>query len=334
MRLVQIKHPKIGRKVALVDEPDLILILGFSSAFELANYCIQNGKSLQKTVQYFRSTERLNYDLIYSGHSDWKLLPAFDHPDDPLHCMISGTGLTHKASAENRQAMHEAEVKTELTDSMKMYLWGLEKGHPTPDQIGVQPEWFYKGNGTVLKGHGSTLRVPTYGNDGGEEPEIAGIYIIDRLSRPWHIGFAAGNEFSDHLMERKNYLYLAPSKIRDCAIGPELVLGSDFANIIGQVSVTRNGLPHWVKKIRTGEANMAHSLANLEYHHFKYSNHLVPGLVHIHFLGADAFSFGEQITLQDGDEMIVDWEKMGRPLRNFLSIDSNVERPFKVRRLT
>ncbi len=52
---------------------------------------------------------------------------------------------------------------------------------------------------------------------------------------------------------------------------------------------------------------MAHSLANLEYHHFKYANHRVPGQAHVHFYGADAFSFGEDVRLQDGDRMEVRW---------------------------
>ena len=46
---------------------------------------------------------------------------------------------------------------------------------------------------------------------------------------------------------------------------------------------------------------MSHSLANLEYHHFKYESHRRAGDVHIHFFGADAFSFGEGIALKDGD---------------------------------
>lgn len=65
---------------------------------------------------------------------------------------------------------------------------------------------------------------------------------------------------------------------------------------------------------------MSHSIANLEYHHFKYANHLCPGQVHIHFFGADAFSFGEKIQLAAGDLMEVYWEGMGRPLQNTLAV--------------
>ncbi len=318
MRLVQLIHEKQGRKVAVVIEPKLQVLSNFTSLFEVATKAINGAGNIRELIQNNLTDDILDYDSIYAGTSDWKLLPAFDHPTDVNKLMVSGTGLTHKASAENRQKMHEAKVESELTDSMKMYLMGLEGGHPEKDGIGVQPEWFYKGNGSILKAHGDSLTIPEYGDDGGEEPEIAGIYICDSQGKPWRIGFATANEFSDHVMERKNYLYLAPSKIRNCSLGPEMVLTDDFDHISGKVSIVRTDVIHWEKAIKTGEKNMAHSLANLEYHHFKYENHRQPGQAHVHFFGADAFSFGEKITLKNNDTMIVQWHAMGRPLKNRL----------------
>ena len=61
---------------------------------------------------------------------------------------------------------------------MKMFRWGVEGGRPAPGKIGIAPEWFYKGNGTILRAHGEPLVVPAYAEDGGEEAEIAGVYII------------------------------------------------------------------------------------------------------------------------------------------------------------
>ncbi|MGI9549773.1 MAG: AraD1 family protein [Aurantibacter sp.] len=326
MRLVQLVHKKHGRKVGLVKEPQLRLLNNFTSVYDLATRASENDGGLTSLVQENLSDTMLEYDVIYGGNSDWKILPAFDHPNDVNKVMLSGTGLTHKASAENRQKMHEADTEGELTDSMKMYLMGVEGGHPGQGEIGVQPEWFYKGNGSILKAHGEALTLPSYGNDGGEEPEIAGIYLNDESGKPWRIGFAAANEFSDHVMERKNYLYLAPSKIRNCSLGPELVIIDDFTDISGKVSIVRNGSVLWEKSIRTGEANMSHSLENLEYHHFKYSNHRIAGQAHIHFFGADAFSFGEKISLEPGDMMIVDWKDMGRALKNKLRISGESEK--------
>ena len=249
---------------------------------------------------------------------------------DPMHCIVSGTGLTHKASAENREKMNQQQKDASLTDSMKMYLMGEEGGKPAGDNVGVQPEWFYKGSGLNLKGHNDPLLVPAYANDGGEEPELAGIYLISAKGVPHRVGFVQGNEFSDHVMEKKNYLYLAPSKLRMCSVGPELVLDMEFNSIPGNVKIIRQGNVLWSKEIKTGEAVMAHSLANLEHHHFKYEQHRIHGQLHVHYFGTGAFSFGENIKLQNGDEMSISFQNMGRPLVNPLKVDERKEELLRV----
>jgi len=278
------------------------------------------------------SGSMINYDSIYAGNDEWSLLPSFDCPQNVFSCLVSGTGLTHKNSALNRQMMHQA-ASENLTDSMKMYQWGVEGGQPENGMIGVQPEWFYKGTGAILRAHKDILVVPAYAGDGGEEPEVAGVYLIDHNCQPVRIGFTTGNEFSDHIMERKNYLYLAPSKLRNCAIGPELVIDMEFTDIEGVVKVNRDKNELWSAAIHTGEKNMAHSLANLEYHHFKYSDHRQPLQAHIHFFGADAFSFGSGIKLETGDEMQVHWNGMGRALVNAIHLEPGKEEFVRVRTL-
>lgn len=330
MRLVQLFHPIFGRKVALVEEPSLILLNQSDSVYSLSLDAISFEQSIKTLIQDRRSDQTLNYDSVYEGESEWKLLPSFDCPHAPFFCLVSGTGLTHKNSALNRQMMHQAEAKT-LTDSMKIYQWGLDGGQPEKGVIGVQPEWFYKGTGSVLRGHGQPLQVPAFANDGGEEPEVAGVYIADQKGAPYRIGFTTGNEFSDHVMERKNYLYLAPSKLRTCAIGPELIIDMEFAKLEGTVSVIRNKELLWSADIQTGEKNMAHSLSNLEYHHFKYPDHRQPLQGHVHFFGADAFSFGSGIKLETGDEMQVNWKGMGRPLVNPIVIETKKEQLIEVK---
>jgi hypothetical protein len=245
--------------------------------------------------------------------------------------MVSGTGLSHLRSADNRQAMHSA--GEQITDSMRMYQWGVEGGRPEPGRIGVSPEWFYKGTGATLRGHGEPLDVPTYAEDGGEEPEVAGIYLIDAGGTPRRIGMAAGNEFSDHVLEKKNYLYLASCKLRTCAIGPELVLDPDFQLVRGEVAIERGGETIWSKAIQTGESVMCHSLANMEHHHFKFEAHRRAGDVHIHFFGADAFSFGEGIRLVDGDTMQVRWDGFGRALRNPVRVMAGEDLPIVVKEM-
>lgn len=330
MRIVQLIHQQYGRRLAVVEEPNLLFINQFKNVFQLAQSALAHKQTLTKVIGDHLSQERISYDAIYTGQSPWQLLPAIDHPSDACHCMVSGTGLTHKASADNRQKMNAAQAANQLTDSMKMYQWGVEGGKPPKGQIGTQPEWFYKGNGSVLKAHNEALLLPNYGNDGGEEPEIAGIYINDHEGNPHRIGFATGNEYSDHVMEKKNYLYLAPSKIRTCSIGPELVIGDSFTEVSGEVSIIRNGQTLWSKAVKTGEENMAYSLENLEYHHFKYTNHRLPHHIHVHFFGTGAFSFGDGLRLEDGDIMQVQWQNMGRPLKNPLKADKTPEKLFVV----
>jgi hypothetical protein len=215
--------------------------------------------------------------------------------------------------------MHEAK-ESELTDSMKMFRLGVEGGKPAPGKIGVAPEWFYKGCGTILRAHGEPLEVPTFAEDGGEEAEIAGIYFVDANGIPSRIGMAMGNEFSDHKFEKHNYLNLAGSKIRNCSLGPELVIDPEFNSVPGTVKIERAEKTFWSKEIATGENEMCHSLANIEHHHFKFETHRRPGDVHIHFFGACALSFGDGVQLTDGDVMEVSFTGFGRALRNPLRV--------------
>jgi hypothetical protein len=291
-----------------------------TSVYDLARQAIQNDATLSALVAQILGAEILDYDSVHEGRSEWSFLPSFDHPNDSARCMISGTGLTHKASAENRAAMHKQDA-AEITDSFRMYQMGLDAGNPAPGQIGLQPEWFYKGDGSILRGHGDDLVIPPYAWDGGEEPEIAGVYIISPGGEVFRVGLTVANEFSDHKMEKKNYLYLAPSKLRNCSIGPELTIGDlDFNDVVGTVAIIRRDATIWRKDIRTGQQNMSYSVANLEHHHFKYDAHRRPGDVHIHFFGADAFSFGDGVALEDGDFMEVAFPQFGRPLRNRLRV--------------
>ena len=121
------------------------------------------------------------------------------------------------------------------------------------------------------------------------------------------------------------------SKLRTCAIGPELVTDPEFGNVRGEVAIWRDGERLWSKAIGTGESVMCHSLANLEHHHFKFAEHRRPGDLHVHFFGADAFSFGEGVRLADGDWMEVRFDGFGRPLRNRVQIDRSAQRLVKVR---
>ena len=211
-RLIQLKRGRV-RRVAVIEEPRVRLLGEFASVYGLAQAAIGTGVSLDLLLRKQSTDEVLDFDPIYSGESEWQLLTPIDHPDEPARCLVTGTGLTHLGSAKDRQAMHEMK-EAELTDSMKMFRWGVEGGRPAAGKVGTSPEWFYKGNGTILRAHGESVVVPTYAEDGGEEAEVAGIYLIGPDGQPHRVGLAAGNEFSDHQFEKKNYLNLAGSNIR------------------------------------------------------------------------------------------------------------------------
>lgn len=334
IRLVQLRRGD-DRRVGLVDEPQIRVLEGVESVYGLASEALRSGVRLSSLAADRAAGEALSYDDVYAGGSEWELLPAADHPGEPTHCLVSGTGLTHMASAARRDAMHASspETATELTDSMRMFRWGVEGGKPANGCVGTSPEWFYKGNGLILRACNQPLTVPWHAEDGGEEPEVAGVYLVAADGDPVRIGLAAGNEFSDHKFEKRNYLYLAASKLRECAIGPELVVDADFGDVPGNVKIERGGEAIWQREIHTGEANMCHSVANMEHHHFKFGQHRIPGDLHVHFFGADAFSFGDALELTTADVMHVEFAGFGRALRNPVMVEAKRVEPVRVRAL-
>lgn len=331
MRLVQLRAGE-ARRVAIVEEPGLHILRDFDSVYALALEAIRSSERLSALIDRHRSEEVVEYDNIYRGKEMWRLFLPIDHPQEPSRCHFSGTGLTHLGSACDRQAMHHR-AEQELTDSMKMFRWGVEAGRPEPNAVGVAPEWFYKGNALLARAYGEPLIVPGYAEDGGEEAELAAVYVIGPKGEPYRVGMTQGNEFSDHVFERKNYLNLAGSKLRTFSLGPELCLGAEFKSIPGSVSIERDGQQLWKQEIATGEAEMCHSLRNLEHHHFKFALHRRPGDVHVHFLGAHSLSFGQGIQLKNGDLMEIRFDGFGRPLRNPVQMQLPTDTPVAVHSL-
>jgi hypothetical protein len=332
MRLVQLANGDL-RGVALVDEPHLVLLTQVTSIYELAQRALAQKTAFTRLAASLATGDRIRYDDVYRQNSAWKLIAPADVPNAPQMTLVSGTGLTHLGSARERQAMHAETTQkkeVEMTDSMRMFEWGREKGRPTADEIGIAPEWFYKGDGSVIRSPFAALNIPGHAEDGGEEGEVAAIYIIGEDSTPHRIGMCTGNEFSDHVFERRNYLNLAGSKLRVCSLGPELVVDGNFTDVAGTVRILRNNAPIWEKNIRTGEDNMAHSLANLEHHHFKFAGHRQPGMLHVHFLGADALSFGDNVRLIAGDITEVSFAGFGRPLTNTIAVDETMSSAVRV----
>jgi hypothetical protein len=317
LRLVQFTDAHGARRVGVPDEAGrtLALLAETASVYELARAAIEAGSSLEALARSRLSGARADYEAIVR---EKRLLVPLDHPD-PARCHVMGTGLTHLGSADARDKMHKSLAEAEtLTDSMKMFRDGLAGGKPAPGAVGAQPEWFYKGNGRFLVAPEQGLPLPDFAEDGGEEPELAGLYLIGPDGTPFRLGFAIANEYSDHVTERKNYLLLAHSKLRRSSFGPEMLVGDAPADIRGMSKIRRGGEVIWEKAFLTGEANMSHSLANLEHHHFKYEEFRAPGDVHVHYFGTATLSFTDGVRTQPGDVFEIEADGFGRPLRNTL----------------
>ncbi|CRM18195.1 Fumarylacetoacetate (FAA) hydrolase family protein [Pseudomonas sp. 24 E 13] len=326
MRLVQFESSNGERRVGVVEGSQLREVRSACSVRELALAAIEAGVGLEQQVNSLGLGDSHDYASLLA---DLKVLPPLDHPD-PAHMLISGTGLTHLGSASARDKMHQAGDETALTDTMRIFKWGVEGGKPAAGQAGVQPEWFYKGDGSTVVRPGAAFPVPPFAEDAGEEPEIGGLYVIGPDSKPYRVGFAVGNEFSDHIMERKNYLYLAHSKLRSCSYGPEVRVGELPQHLAGTSRILRNGEEIWRNEFLSGEANMCHSLENLEYHHFKYRQFLKPGDVHIHFFGTATLSFADGIRTQAGDVFEISQAEFGAPLVNSVGSSDAVFEPGNV----
>ena len=305
--------------VVVRDGSEAAIVRNAASTYALAQEAIAKGVSLSHVIREHGLGQAV--DLAQIAAEGRMTLPL-SHPD-PAHLHLTGTGLTHLGSAAARDAMHSKLQADTLTDSMKMFQMGLQEGRPAAGAIGVQPEWFYKGNGHNAVAHGAALISPGFALDGGEEPEIAGIYIIAADGQPFRVGWALANEFSDHVTERINYLYLAHSKLRPASFGPEILLGDLPADIRGHSRLYRDGALIWEKPFLSGEANMSHSYANLEHHHFKYDVFRHAGDVHVHMFGTATLSFADGVQTQAGDIFEIDAPALGMALRNPFVVAAN-----------
>ena len=328
MKLIQLSNVDNSRIVGLVLENKVFNITKanneFETTYKLINYSITNNQNLDELLNKLLDKSNpidFSYDEILNSNNKNelpKILVPIDHPD-PYRLFISGTGLTHTGSVKSRDMMHnDNEEKKDQTDSAKMFQMGIEGGKPEEGKIGVAPEWFYKGNGTNLKGPNDLLEIPNFSLDGGEEPEVVGCYFIDPEGNPVRLGFTLGNEFSDHETELINYLYLAHSKMRNCSIGPELDTSLEFKDISINCDIERDGGKIYKSgPIKSGEEYMSHSLSNMEYHHFKYDIHRLPGDLHLHYFGTSQLSYSTRDwKFKSGDKIIISSEEFDGSLKN------------------
>lgn len=334
MRVVQFMIPSVGRRVGFVDGNEVVDVTSsdpsLTNVYDVFEKSQSSDTSFDQTLSKAGNSAKvslLNYvELLGAspGDKDPYLVAPFGHPDEH-RVIVSGTGLTHTGSMQSRDQMHSdgeessnSSRQEPVTDSAKMFQMGIDGGKPAPGERGVSPEWFYKGNGSIVRGPGEGLEIPMFALDGGEEPELAGCYFIDKSGSPRRVGFTLGNEWADHETERINYLYLAPSKLRSCSIGPELVTDFAFDQLRLECSVERGGkLIYESGPLYSGEKYMSHTLANCEDHHFKYPLHRISGDAHIHFFGTSQISYSNRDwKFEPGDLITISADGFSAPLHN------------------
>ncbi|WP_424968793.1 AraD1 family protein [Dinoroseobacter sp. S375] len=310
-RLSQVDLADGSRVVTARRGEDAARILsGTTTLRDLALDAINAGRSLPDLI-----TERMTSDTVSleDALAQGRIRVPIDHPD-PAHVLVAGSGLSHRSWYE-AQPDHGPDPE-KWPDYYKILRLGDEGGRPAEGEIGAQPEWFYKGNGSILVRPGGAVEHPFYGVGPGEEAEIAGLYVVGADLKPYRIGFSLGNEFSDEEMYFRNVYHLAQSKRRQVSLGPEVLIGAPPSDLRAHIALRRGEDVIWDAHFGTGEDNMLHSFANIEAHTFKYRDGLSEGDVFVLYFGNAVMSTEEGQKIEDGDVFELRAEPFGLALIN------------------
>ena len=133
LRLLQHRAADGSRSVILAEDDTAHFLEGVGSVRELALRAIAAGDTLEAAARACGMGASVD---IAAELAAGRLLAPIDH-EDPAHLLMTGTGLTHLGSAEGRDKMHKAAAAGEnVTDSMRMFLEGLEGGKPSDGAVG------------------------------------------------------------------------------------------------------------------------------------------------------------------------------------------------------
>ena len=91
-RLVQLMHPDEGRRAALVYEDQLHLLATYRSVYSFAMAAVATRWKLRDLLSTDLSGIVLDFGAIEGGRTRWKILPCFDHPEEPGRCVVSSAG--------------------------------------------------------------------------------------------------------------------------------------------------------------------------------------------------------------------------------------------------
>lgn len=273
MKLIEFSYDRRYIGLLETDNDSQIHLIETEYLYELILFCLNNRIPF---IDYLKTRAKKKWPFKALTHSVRFHVPL--NPNNPLLSFVSGVGLTH------RRRLHAKKKKI------------------------YQPEWFYKGNGTILKSTNTVLEIPDFSRSASEEAELVMIYVVDNKQVPHCIGYALGNEFSDPKLAKENHLYFSQAKLRNCAVGPELIVGAPPANVSLTITIHRQNKILWQDKTDTGTKNMFFSIEQIENLLFRHQQFLHPGMVHYLFLGADKTSYSSDIPLQAGDSVSISSE--------------------------
>lgn len=158
--------------------------------------------------------------------------------------------------------------------------------------------WEYQGSGESLTAHGEALPVSS-AHSAVRAPDLASVYVIGGDGIPRRVGVSAGIGG------------VGIGGARSSALGPELVLEPDLSRLKGSARFMRAGSEAWSGAAQWEGA--AESLEAVEAEHFRRAGHRTPGDVHVHFFGAKLG--GRCASVENGDEIAVQWDALGAELR-------------------
>ena len=241
--------------------------------------------------------------------------------------IVTGTGLTHLGSAEGRDKMHkDLADPSKLTHSMRMFKMGVSRA---AGRVRAKPARSLNGfiRATV---HPSQLQRETcparrLRSTAAKSQRSSGVYLIDDSGLLVCVGFVLGNEFSDHVTERHNYLWLAHSKLR-----PQALAGASGRRSARghQRHVPSSGAACklvWEKPVsvrRTEHGPLDHQSRGAPLQVWLVSptrRRPRPFLRHSHR------SFSDGVKTQKGDVFEIECDTFGLPLRNRLSTEKAVK---------
>lgn len=240
--------------------------------------------------------------LVQLLHPDEGRRVALVH-NDTLHLLATYRSLYHFAQAALDTGWKLRELlSTDLSGIVLNYdevyklaaSWRFLPCFDHPEEPGrclvstAGPPWRYLASGASLRGHGDSL--PAAGS-----PDVAAVYLMARDGAPRRIGIAQGH------------------RGRVSALGPELILDPSLPRLHGEV---RCGTPAERHRELSAEVPLNLVLASVEPDHFESADFRRPGDAHVHFFGERILSSFEPVAASEGDHVEIEFEGLGRPLRN------------------